>query len=200
MKTLFCCQNCGHQSPKWLGRCPECEAWGTFAEEAATGMPSGKRRISAVVPDPVSLNTVSLDEEKRLQTGMQEFDRVLGGGIVPGSLVLVGGDPGIGKSTLVLQAAQQLSSAGHKTLYVSGEESLKQLKMRSERLCKTLPDGMLVAAETNMEAIIAITESVSPKVLIVDSIQTMASSEFTSAPGSVGQVREATMRDRKSVV
>lgn len=194
MKTLFCCQNCGHQSPKWMGRCPECEAWGTFAEEPATNITSGKKRGNTLVADPVALHAVSLDAEERLQTRIQEFDRVLGGGIVPGSLVLVGGDPGIGKSTLVLQAAHKLSAAGYKTLYVSGEESLKQIKMRSERLCSEVPAEMLVAAETGMETIIAMTESVLPNALIVDSIQTMASSEFTSAPGSVGQVREATMR------
>ncbi|MDY6824075.1 MAG: DNA repair protein RadA [Thermodesulfobacteriota bacterium] len=195
MKTLFCCQNCGHQSPKWMGRCPECQAWGTFAEEA-TGAAAPKKQGRPIPKGaaPVSLDSVSLAEDERLRTTIREFDRVLGGGIVPGSLVLVGGDPGIGKSTLVLQAAQKLSAAGHKTLYISGEESLKQIKMRSERLCDTVPADMLVAAETNMETIIAVTESTQPQVLIVDSIQTMASSEFTSAPGSVGQVREATMR------
>ncbi len=195
VKTVFCCQNCGHQAPKWMGRCPECEGWGTFAEEpvgagakTAAAVPKGRG------PKPVALSEVEIADEQRLQTGISEFDRALGGGIVAGSLVLIGGDPGIGKSTLMLQAARNLAEKGHTVLYVSGEESLKQLKMRSERLGGDSALDIMAVAETDIEAVTAMADSMRPQAMIVDSIQTMASPDFSSAPGSVGQVREATMR------
>ena len=193
-KTIFCCQNCGCQSPKWLGRCPECEKWGTLVEESAQPAASTKTFRAGKITAPVELDSVELADEERLKITIEELDRVLGGGIVSGSLVLVGGDPGIGKSTLLLQAARKLAANGEKVLYVSGEESLKQIKMRSERLGSAAVTNLLVAAETDVEAVVAMTQEVKPAVLIIDSIQTMAAGEFSSAPGSVGQVREATMR------
>ncbi|MEW6079842.1 MAG: DNA repair protein RadA [Thermodesulfobacteriota bacterium] len=194
-KTVFCCQNCGHQSPKWLGRCPECESWGTFVEEAV-GISVGKTApvMAGRAAKPVPLGEVTIGDEQRRKTGISEFDRALGGGIVAGSLILIGGDPGIGKSTLMLQAAQRLVEAGHKVLYVSGEESLKQLKMRSERLGGSRAADILAVAETSIETVVATADALRPDALIIDSIQTMASPDFSSAPGSVGQVREATMR------
>ncbi len=193
-KTVFCCQRCGHQSPKWLGRCPECEGWGTFAEEAVGGSAGKTAAAGAGAGAPVPLGGVEIADEQRRATGISEFDRALGGGIVAGSLILIGGDPGIGKSTLMLQAARNLAGAGHKVLYVSGEESLKQLKMRSERLGGHGAADIMAVAETDIEAVTAMAEAMQPDAMIVDSIQTMASPDFSSAPGSVGQVREATMR------
>ena len=195
-KTIFCCQNCGHQAPKWLGRCPECEGWGTFAEESV-GMSAAKSSLAVIdgsAARPVPLGGVEIADEQRLLTGISEFDRALGGGIVAGSMILIGGDPGIGKSTLMLQAARNLTGAGHTVLYVSGEESLKQLKMRSERLGDSHAAEIMAVAETNIEAVVAMADAMRPEAMIVDSIQTMASADFSSAPGSVGQVREATMR------
>lgn len=194
-KTIFCCQSCGYQTPKWMGRCPECESWGTLVEEVAEGGLSGsaKGRAAASV-DVVPLSDVRIEDERRITTGIDEFDRVLGGGMVAGSLVLVGGDPGIGKSTLMLQAAQKISENGHTVLYVSGEESVRQIKMRSQRLCPELSPGILAVAETDVDVVAATARKVRPVAMVVDSIQTMSSGDFTSAPGSVGQVREATMR------
>ncbi|MFP4041057.1 MAG: DNA repair protein RadA [Desulfosudaceae bacterium] len=193
--TVFCCQNCGHQTPKWMGRCPECESWGTLVEETAmSAAPAGRRRRAVAQSPPQALSEVELSREERIKTGIAEFDRVLGGGMVAGSLVLVGGDPGIGKSTLMLQAAQKIARSGRKVLYVSGEESLKQLKMRSQRLCAELSPDILAAAETDLEMVLATAEKTRPTALVIDSIQTMSSPDFSSAPGSVGQVREATMR------
>ncbi len=193
-KTIFCCQNCGYQSPKWLGRCPECEGWNTFVEEAAGLVSRTSRADAGGKTKPVSLGEVEIADERRLRTGISEFDRALGGGIVAGSLMLIGGDPGIGKSTLMLQAAQRLVEAGHSVLYVTGEESLKQLKMRSERLGGRRAADILAVAETDIEAIVAMADSMKPEAMIIDSIQTMSSPDFSSVPGSVGQVREATMR------
>jgi DNA repair protein RadA/Sms len=195
IKTVFCCQSCGHQAPKWLGRCPECESWGTFVEEPLTG----DAKSPGIVPGgksakPVPLSDVEIADEERRRTGISEFDRALGGGIVAGSLVLIGGDPGIGKSTLMLQAAGNLAENGHSVLYVSGEESLKQLKMRSERLGGNRAASIMAVAETDIAAVTALAESMRPDAMIIDSIQTMASPDFSSVPGSVGQVREATMR------
>ena len=135
-KTIFTCQACGYQTPKWMGKCPDCDQWQTFVEEsqAAESVPGLIRRKSGKAKDPVSIDSVELDSEHRLLTGISEFDRVLGGGLVTGSVVLIGGDPGIGKSTLMLQALYGMASRGHKVLYVSGEESVKQIKIRSERL------------------------------------------------------------------
>ncbi|ABW66183.1 DNA repair protein RadA [Desulfosudis oleivorans] len=195
MKTVFCCQSCGYQAPKWMGRCPECEGWGTFVEEPADGSASAAKSGRGVKPaEAVALDAIELADERRIHTAIGEFDRVLGGGIVAGSLVLVGGDPGIGKSTLMLQAAQKLSENGCTVLYVSGEESLRQIKMRSRRLCPSLSSSLLAAAETDIERVTALARSAKPDVMVIDSIQTMSSGDFSSAPGSVGQVREATMR------
>jgi DNA repair protein RadA/Sms len=194
-KIIYCCQECGYNAPKWLGRCPECGGWDSFVEErkassnsagARTGQPFAK-------PEPVPIDSVDIHEEDRTRTGIHEFDRVLGGGVVAGSLVLIGGDPGIGKSTLLLQVIHGLAMQDKKILYVSGEESVRQIKMRSRRL-EAISPGMLVVSEIDIDAILEMTESVRPDALVVDSIQTMFSPESTSAPGSVSQVREATMK------
>ncbi|MBT3312928.1 MAG: DNA repair protein RadA [Desulfobacteraceae bacterium] len=194
-KTHFCCQSCGYQTPKWMGKCPDCGEWDTFVEEISA--PQDVPGISGVmVPGsskPVPIDSVDLEVEQRLLTGIDEFDRVLGGGIVAGSLILIGGDPGIGKSTLMLQSIHGLAGKGHRVLYVSGEESTRQIKMRSERLSAISPD-ILVVSETSLDAVSQMVKSVEPDVLVIDSIQTMFSGELTSAPGSVSQVRESTMR------
>jgi len=195
IKTIFCCQNCGYQTPKWMGKCPDCGQWHTFVEEALTiGEIRGTKPGFTVAPaTAVPIHSIELDNEERHTTGIQEFDRVLGGGIVPGSLVLIGGDPGIGKSTLMLQALNGLAGRGHKVLYVSGEESVRQLKMRSKRLSAASSD-IFVVSETDLELILRMVESNHPDVLVIDSIQTMFSPDLTSAPGSVSQVRESAMR------
>lgn len=191
--TAFFCNECGYESSKWMGQCPACKAWNTFVEEPVakstqTGRLGGSSRA---VSEPVSIRDVSLDPLKRLQTGMSELDRVLGGGMVPGSLVLVGGDPGIGKSTLLLQMGRNLSSDGHKVLYISGEESAKQIRMRAQRT-GSLDDRLLVLCETNLNLIEEVIRKHKPEAVIIDSIQTMFSENVSSAPGSVSQVREAT--------
>jgi len=191
-KTIFCCQACGYQSPKWLGKCPDCNGWDTLVEEAVAANPARSGGVGA--PNiPVSIDSIQYEEEERLLTHIPEFDRVLGGGLVPGSLVLIGGDPGIGKSTLMLQALYGLTGKGHKVLYVSGEESIRQLRLRSRRL-QTVSAGLLVASEIDLEAILAMVAQIKPDVLVIDSIQTMYSPDLTSAPGSVSQVRESAMR------
>ncbi|MFZ0134662.1 MAG: DNA repair protein RadA [Desulfobacterales bacterium] len=194
LKTVFVCQACGCQAPKWMGKCPDCGGWDTFAEESRlAAVPAGDSDPGAAPSGPVPIDAIELESEERLATGIAEFDRVLGGGIVPGTLVLIGGDPGIGKSTLMLQALYGLAAGGHKVLYVSGEESIRQIRIRSKRL-KTVSPELLVAAEVELEAILGMVKSVKPAVLVVDSIQTMFNSELTSAPGSVSQVRESTVR------
>jgi DNA repair protein RadA/Sms len=194
-KTLFVCQGCGFQSPKWLGRCIECGQWDSFTEEVvATAGGSGPLRgIAPVLSIPVPIDTVDLVEQPRLSTRIDELDRVLGGGLVAGSLVLIGGDPGIGKSTLMLQALHRMAAQGHKVLYVSGEESVQQLRLRSRRLAASAP-SLLVVSEIDLDLILAMAEKHTPDVLVIDSIQTMYSSDLTSAPGSVSQVRESAMR------
>ncbi len=191
--TVFFCNECGYESSKWMGQCPACKAWNTFVEEpAGSAAKSGRKGISHQnTPEPVSIGDVLLDQITRLQTGMSELDRVLGGGMVPGSLVLVGGDPGIGKSTLLLQVARNLSAAGTKVLYISGEESAKQIKMRAQRL-GAADDSLLLLCETNLTLIEEVIRRHKPETVIIDSIQTMFSEEVSSAPGSVSQVREAT--------
>lgn len=191
VKTKFFCQQCGYESPKWLGRCPGCEAWNSMVEELVnskaaaqvTGLTSGSK------PQPIT--EVSLDSEERVSTGINELDRVLGGGLVAGSLVLVGGDPGIGKSTLLLQAAHQVSTIVGRVLYVSGEESVRQTKMRAMRL-ETLSKELFIITETDLEAIKIYIEEFQPSLVIIDSIQTMNHKDITSAAGSVSQVRECT--------
>lgn len=194
-KTLFACQSCGYQVPKWMGKCPDCGQWQTFVEETISTRPlqGVAKHLSAVQAVPVAIDSVTLEQESRLKTGIREFDRVLGGGLVPGTLVLIGGDPGIGKSTLMLQVLHGLSKEGHKVLYVSGEESIRQIKMRSQRLSTVSPD-LLVVSEIDLESILAMLQSTQADVLVIDSIQTMFSPDLTSAPGSVSQVRESTVR------
>ncbi|MDR7415297.1 MAG: DNA repair protein RadA, partial [Armatimonadota bacterium] len=185
MGIRYVCQACGFTSGKWLGRCPACEGWGTLVEEPETP----RRRPGARAVEPVALPDVRPLPEERLVTGIGELDRVLGGGIVPGSLVLVGGDPGIGKSTLALMMAQRLAAHGRRVLYVSGEESPQQTKMRADRIGVD-SRGILLLAETELEAVLDAARRLRPALLVVDSIQTVYRPELGSAPGSVGQVRE----------
>ncbi len=191
--TVFYCQNCGHESSKWMGQCPGCKEWNTFVEEtiskASYGKASGGERRGNVTP--TVLSEVVLSEEDKLNTGMSELDRVLGGGIVQGSLTLVGGDPGIGKSTLLLQVCRNLSENAHKVLYISGEESLTQIKMRADRIGK-FNDKMYLLCETNLDEIAEVIRREKPEVVVIDSIQTMYNENVSAAPGSVSQVREST--------
>lgn len=190
-KTMFFCQECGYESSKWQGQCPGCKAWNTFVEEPAQIVKGVRTQNSGRELKPVALKEVSLTEQSRVSTGMKELNRVLGGGIVRGSLLLVGGDPGIGKSTILLQVCRNLSAAHHKVLYISGEESLQQIRMRAGRIGE-FTDDLLLLCETNLEDIRTTIERCKPEMVVIDSIQTMFSGEVTSAPGSVSQVREAT--------
>lgn len=190
-KSIYFCQNCGHEESKWLGQCPMCREWNTFVEEKVTVSKGTAAKNTVREAEVVTLSSVSTDQEDRMQTKIEELDRVLGGGVVPGSLVLVGGDPGIGKSTLLLQVCKRLSDQGRKVLYISGEESLKQIKLRANRM-GTFSDHLLLLCETNLETIRQVIEREHPAVAVIDSIQTMYSEEVTAAPGSVSQVREAT--------
>lgn len=190
-KTMFFCQECGYESSKWQGQCPGCKAWNTFVEEPAQIVKGVRTQNSGRELKPVALKEVSLTEQTRVSTGMKELDRVLGGGIVRGSLLLVGGDPGIGKSTILLQVCRNLSAEHHKVLYISGEESLQQIRMRAGRIGE-FTDDLLLLCETNLEDIRTTIERCKPEMVVIDSIQTMFSGEVTSAPGSVSQVREAT--------
>jgi DNA repair protein RadA/Sms len=193
-KTTYTCQSCGYQSPKWLGKCPDCGGWSSFVEERQAAGPLAVRHGPlSPAQTPVPIDSIDIDHEQRLLTAIREFDRVLGGGLVPGTLVLIGGDPGIGKSTLMLQALHGLAGQGRKVLYISGEESIRQLRLRSRRL-QTVSPHLLVVSEVEVEAVLAMIDSVRPEVVVVDSIQTMFSAELGSAPGSVSQVREATVR------
>ncbi|WP_283682924.1 DNA repair protein RadA [Parablautia sp. Marseille-Q6255] len=192
-KTVFFCQNCGFESSKWMGQCPGCRQWNTFAEEPKTvsrrsGTSAGSGHQAAQAQ---TLLEIEMSSAPRTTTGIGELDRVLGGGIVQGSLVLVGGDPGIGKSTLLLQVCRNLSGSGKKVLYISGEESLQQIRMRAERM-GTFTSQLLILCETDLEAIRETISSLRPEVVIIDSIQTMYSEAVASAPGSVSQVREST--------
>ncbi len=188
-RVRYTCQTCGYASPKWLGRCPDCGEWNTFVEEViATG---GERPRAAVAPEVVSVAEISVEPESRASTGIAEFDRVLGGGIVPGSLVLIGGEPGAGKSTLVTQVAARVAGSGQKVLYVSGEESVRQTRLRAERL-GTMPAGLLLLAENNLDVILQAIETQAPALVVIDSIQSVYRPDLPSAPGSVGQVRECT--------
>lgn len=188
-KSIFFCQNCGHEENKWLGQCPMCKEWNTFVEEkvSVTKSTTAKTTRQAEV---VSLSEVSTNDSSRIQTSIKELDRVLGGGVVPGSLVLVGGDPGIGKSTLLLQVCQKLAQ-GKSVLYISGEESLAQIKLRANRM-GDFSENLLLLCETNLDTIRNIIETRRPEVVVIDSIQTMYNEEVSSAPGSVSQVREST--------
>ena len=189
-KSVYFCQNCGHEESKWLGQCPMCKEWNTFAEEKVVSIKgqksSGEKQVQAV-----TLSSVTTDEDERMTTELVELDRVLGGGIVPGSLVLVGGDPGIGKSTLLLQVCQKLSAMNKKVLYISGEESLKQIKLRANRMGE-FSENLYLLCETSLNLIQTAIEREKPDVVVIDSIQTMYNEEIGSAPGSVSQVREST--------
>ncbi len=190
---MFFCQNCGHESPKWLGQCPGCRQWNTFVEEKVTAGSQGKSNGGAdrEKNKPAALSEISLEEEDRISTHMQELDRVLGGGLVRGSLTLVGGDPGIGKSTLLLQVCRNLSEDKRQVLYVSGEESLKQIKIRANRIGE-FGACLKLLCETSLETIEETIRHTKPDVVVIDSIQTMYHESISSAPGSVSQVREAT--------
>ena len=191
--NVFFCQECGYESAKWMGQCPGCRAWNSFVEEPVVKASSGKAsmRASGNAAKPVTLEEIETSETERISSGMAELDRVLGGGIVPGSLVLVGGDPGIGKSTILLQVCKNLAAAGVSTLYVSGEESLKQIKMRAARI-GTFTNDVRFMCETSLTEIENTITKEKPKVAVIDSIQTMCNEEISSAPGSVSQVREST--------
>ena len=192
-KTVYFCQECGYESAKWMGQCPGCKAWNTFVEETVSAKknPSGNLKASEKRQDPVILKDISLSEDERQTTQIGELDRVLGGGIVPGSLVLVGGDPGIGKSTLLLQVCRNLAENQVVVLYISGEESLRQIKLRANRI-GDFNDKMQLLCETNLEVIREVIERKKPDVVVIDSIQTMFHEDVSSAPGSVSQVREST--------
>ncbi len=189
---LFVCQGCGYNAPKWMGKCPECGQWDSLVEERQSPklLPGGA--TPAKQSRPVPIHTVEMDQRRRIKTGMQEFDRVLGGGLVPGSLILVGGDPGIGKSTLMLQILHRLADSQHQVLYISGEESVEQIKLRSDRLGMDAQD-LWVVSEVDLESIRAMANEMVPNAMVVDSIQTVFTRELASAPGSVSQVREATL-------
>ena len=189
-KSVFFCQNCGHEENKWLGQCPMCKEWNTFVEETVSFSKSASAK-QIKDAEVVALKHVETDQEERIKTKIEELDRVLGGGIVPGSLLLVGGDPGIGKSTLLLQVCQRLCEDKHQVLYISGEESLKQIKLRANRMGEFTED-LLLLCETNLEIVKNVIQKRKPDVVIIDSIQTMYSEEVASAPGSVSQVREST--------
>ena len=196
-KSVFFCQNCGHEEAKWLGQCPGCGEWNTFVEEkigsgVTKGSTQGAKAVRELVREAkvIPLNDVTAEDDVRCATGIKELDRVLGGGIVPGSLVLVGGDPGIGKSTLLLQVCRILADK-KKVLYISGEESQTQIKLRANRM-GNFADGLFLLCETNLEIIRGILEKERPELVVIDSIQTMYSEEVSSAPGSVSQVREST--------
>lgn len=189
-KTVYFCQECGNESPKWLGQCPVCGAWNSFVEEVVEKTSSKAQREKRDVR-PTHLSEIISSDEKRISSGMPELDRVLGGGIVQGSMVLVGGDPGIGKSTLLLQVCRNLCSRKVDVLYVSGEESLQQIKIRADRM-GTFDDQLSLLCETNLDIIRSVIDRSRPRVLVIDSIQTMYSETVGSAPGSVSQVREST--------
>ena len=194
--TVFFCQNCGYESAKWMGQCPGCREWNTFVEEQVVTGQGKSSRMKTVTGfseknKPAKLSEVSIEKEDRISTGIGELDRVLGGGIVAGSLTLVGGDPGIGKSTLLLQVCRNLAGDGREVLYVSGEESLKQIKLRANRI-GTFSDHLKLLCETDLESIEETIRRSKPEVVIIDSIQTMFHGEISAAPGSISQVREAT--------
>lgn len=196
INTVFFCTECGYETSKWLGQCPGCKTWNSFVEEPKEKGVKNKKRVNdrlvfGKTNEPVELAKVSLEESQRITTGIQELDRVLGGGIVTGSLTLVGGDPGIGKSTLLLQVCKNLSDKGVKVLYVSGEESLKQIKLRGDRIGQ-FSEKLLLLCETDLQSISEHIRKLAPSVVIIDSIQTMYNEEVSSAPGSVSQVREST--------
>ncbi|WP_101774024.1 DNA repair protein RadA [Peptostreptococcus faecalis] len=199
IKTRYVCQICGYVNPKWLGKCPECLKWNTFVEEVEEKVSS--KTVSTVTggkssSKPVKINSIISNKEERFSTNIPELDRVLGGGIVPGSLILVGGDPGIGKSTLLLQVSSNISESGKKVLYITGEESENQIKMRASRL-NINSENLYIYTENNLASIELQIADIKPDVMIVDSIQTMVSPEISSAPGTVSQIKEGTSKFMK---
>ncbi len=190
-KSSFVCQNCGYRSIRWLGRCPSCGAWNTFVEELEVSRPAGRTSIRerARASEPVPIVEIESEAARRISTGIKVLDSVLGGGLVQGSVILLGGEPGIGKSTLSLELASELATQGKKVLYVSGEESLVQVKMRAERI-SALSENILLMAETDLNIISDWINKIDPYLVIVDSIQTVFLPDLQSSPGSVGQVRE----------
>jgi len=188
-RTLFVCQNCGAQSPRWAGKCVSCESWNSLVEEAIAS-PTDKRNRIVLKDGPVLLTDILIKEEKRRTTGIKEFDGVMGGGIIPGAVTLIGGDPGIGKSTLSLQIGCTLSEKGAKVLYVSGEESIKQTRMRAERLSAKENKSLYIVNQVDLNDIIGYITKMKPDVVMIDSIQVVYSPEISSSPGSVSQVRE----------
>ncbi len=195
ISSIFVCQACGCQSPKWMGKCPDCDEWDTLAEEKINkkGQPPRGSMTLDDAPAVQPITHITGFAHRRISTGISEFDRVLGGGLVMGSLVLVGGDPGIGKSTLILQCMWQMACAGMKTLYVSGEESPQQVKLRAERL-NALSDNLEVCSEICIEEVIRILDETKPAVIVLDSIQTFFTRDLQSAPGSIGQVKEVAFK------
>ena len=190
-KTVFFCKECGYESSKWLGQCPGCKEVGTFVEEPMGAKTNNNIRRGLINNKPVTINQVTADDEERITTGFGELDRVLGGGVVPGGLILVGGDPGIGKSTLLLQVCRNMSNNGKKILYISGEESLKQIKLRANRMGQ-FSDNLSLLSETSLDIIESVILETKPDTVVIDSIQTMLREDIGSAPGSVSQVREST--------
>ncbi|MFQ5900404.1 MAG: DNA repair protein RadA [Thermodesulfobacteriota bacterium] len=194
LKTLYTCQSCGYQTPKWLGRCPDCQDWNSLLEEKISPVQTKVSGITLLSPHPPQpISEIVINAEDRLTTGISELDRVLGGGAVAGSVILIGGDPGIGKSTLLLQGLNQIAAKGNLVLYVSGEESPKQTRMRGERIGAT-SDHLLIYAENSLEMVLENVKKLNPKVLVIDSVQTLFSSEIQSTPGSLSQIREITAR------
>ena len=190
VRSSFFCQNCGHQSPKWLGKCPSCNQWNPFVEEELRADDRPDRFEQGLSEAPLPIDAIVSDEKERISTGMAEMDRVLGGGIVGGSAILVGGDPGIGKSTLLLQVLHRMARNNLKCLYVSGEESAKQIKLRGRRI-GAASANLLIMVEISLDNILQQIKNIKPAVVVIDSIQTVYSPVLSSAPGSVGQVREA---------
>ena len=205
-KTVFSCQHCGYQSPKWLGRCPDCNNWNSFAEEAYAAPRSKYKERTFFKDGPILLKDAPCEGVSRIKTDIQELDMVLGGGIVPGSVILIGGDPGIGKSTISLQVCAQLSEKKIPLLYVSGEESTRQTKMRADRLTAGLAEGkashrtkmggnyLYIVNQTDLSLIMEYIDKISPQVVFIDSIQVLFSQEISSSPGSISQVRECAAR------
>ena len=190
-KTIFVCQECGYESTQWMGKCI-CGAWNTFVEEKVVPVSAAedvRSRGGAEGAKPSKLKAVGTADYERIDTGIGELNRVLGGGMVKGSLVLISGEPGIGKSTIIIQTAANIAAKGAPVLYVSGEESEEQIKLRADRVCNSIPDSLFVLAETNMENVETACENIKPAFLIIDSIQTLYSSQLDSAPRSVSQVR-----------
>ena len=190
-KTVFVCQECGYDTPKWLGKCPGCGAWNTLTEESVSESPGGDglRLGLSDGAKPLAVGDVAVEDMPRFRTGSGELDRVLGGGVIPGSMVLIVGDPGVGKSSITLRAAADIARAGRRVLYVTGEESTRQIRMRADRL-GAIADGLFVVSETNLERIAAHIRDLEPALFIIDSIQTVFRPDIASAPGSVSQVRE----------